>query len=142
MPSLFDTCGRAIRKALLSNPALIAAVGDAKYVIQEATAADLNSPVDNKYVVFEYLAGGNMNQSPRQDFDVRYMVTGIATNLAVAKNLADIISDTLSEREIDYANGFAPYTVVTELYPMADNFLIEGKVFWRVGAVYRLRGVK
>lgn len=100
-----------------------------------------HASVPRPYVIFNLMAGGDLNNSKEPAFDIWMLVTGISADQDEAVRLSGAIRTALREKEPAYSDGYSPFAPVTELTPYMARVTIEGSQFWQVGAIYRFRGI-
>lgn len=132
--------GTAIRSKLLLSSPITTIVGTKIY------ASVAPGKVATPYITFDYQYGGRLQNSPKDELDLGMLVTAVSTSQTQAEQLANYISEELSNQEVNFPDGFACYTVVTEEQTFGTTFFIttdvQGQLYWRLGAIYRFRGVK
>lgn len=125
--SLLET---ALYSKLTSGTALAALVSTRIY--------DTHVPASGTYplVLFQHVAGGDTNSSPRRDVDVQFRVEAMARSAAEARQIAGFIDDLLHEQELTIT-GWSNYRLVAEaLFNRVDQD--EMQQVFRKGAIYRI----
>lgn len=130
----------ALRLKLLSDPQIVALVSTRIY--RSVAPQEAIYP----YILIDYQFGGMLQMSPKTEFDTGYLVTAISPSQVTAETLADYISDTLNNQNVVYKDGYSCYAPITEENSFGSSFFAttnaQTQLFWRLGAVYRLRGVR
>jgi hypothetical protein len=93
------------------------------------------------YVTLQYSAGGNVNDSPNEPIDCRYIVKCLSGNMAQARTVADAIYDALHEQELTYSATWKHFacTHLTR-FEYVEN--VDGDKVFHCGGVYRIRADK
>lgn len=128
--------GTAIRSALLSNSDIATKVG--QNIWQMIAPGETPTP----YILFYWMGGGEMNSTPRETFDIVYLVAAVADTQPKAREIAGYISTVLKNNEVAYPDGYSTWSVVTEQDPYLDVSNVQNRQYWIAGAVYRFRGIK
>ncbi len=105
-------------------------------------AAVSKTEVSVPYVVFNWMAGGELNDSPKPAFDVQILVDAISDDLGECMSLANAIRTALLEQEPLYSDGYKAYAPITAIDPYMERIMVEGIQFWRIGTIYRFRGIQ
>jgi hypothetical protein len=130
----------AARLKLLSNPQIVDLVGTRIYRGVAPQAATY------PYILIDYQFGGEIQMSPKSEFDTGYLITAVSPSQVQAESLADYITDTLRNQDVVYKDGYSCYTPVTEENSFGSSFFAttnaQTQLYWRLGAVYRFRGVR
>jgi hypothetical protein len=130
----------AARLKLLSNPQIVDLVGTRIYRGVAPQAATY------PYILIDYQFGGEIQMSPKSEFDTGYLITAVSPSQVQAESLADYITDTLRNQDVVYKDGYSCYAPVTEENSFGSSFFAttnaQTQLYWRLGAVYRFRGVR
>jgi hypothetical protein len=130
----------AIRTKLLQNPQITALVDTRIYASVAPQVATY------PYILIDWQFGGEMQQSPKREFDTGYLVTVISPSQVQAETLSDYIHESLSNQDIVYPDGYLAYAPVTEENTFGSSFYIttgvQTQLYWRLGAIYRFRGLR
>lgn len=128
--------GTAIRSTLLANSNVRSNVDDR--VWQMVAPGGAPTP----YILFYWQGGGELNDTPRETFNIVYLVCGVAETQVKARELAGYIKASLKNQLVDYPDGYSSWSPVTELDPYLDVSNVQNRQYWIAGAVYRFRGIK
>lgn len=89
------------------------------------------------YVVYDYAAGGDTNESPSRIVDVEYRVEAVGTTQAQARTIAGHIEDALHNGTLT-ASGWN-HIATTHIRPLSLQETTDGVQYWRRGGIYRIR---
>lgn len=89
------------------------------------------------YVVFQHVAGGDLNISPSRIIDVEYRVECIAATGVDARNGSNYLETALHNVTLTVSGFNAIACTQQDLFNRVDT--VEGKQFYRKGAFYRIR---
>lgn len=89
------------------------------------------------YVVFDYVAGGDMNDSPSRVVDVEYRVEAVGATQAQARTIAGHIEACLHNGTLS-ASGWS-HIATTHIRPISLQETTDGVQYWRRGGYYRIR---
>lgn len=89
------------------------------------------------YVVFDYVAGGDLNDSPSRIVDVEYRVEAIGATQAAARTIAGHIEACLHNGTLS-ASGWN-HIATTHIRPFSLQETTDGVQYWRRGGFYRIR---
>lgn len=93
------------------------------------------------YVVFSLAAGGDTNETPREELDVLIDIKGVAVSALAAEQLADAIHSAFHEADLSLAGGWATIRC-QHVTTFAYVEQAENRQYWHAGGTYRLRAVK
>lgn len=131
---MIEVAATGIRTALLANGTLTALLSTtyAVYTTQAPATAVL------PYVLLQHAAGGTVNTSPREAFDMRFNVKGLADSAAAASSIAAQIRVSLHNGTITLPGSWKALDCQElAVFEYAEN--VSGKQIWHIGAVYQLR---
>lgn len=89
------------------------------------------------YVVFAHMAGGDSNQSFSRIVDMDFRVECVAESNSTALSGADYIESALHDGSISVSGWNCIAVTAGALMALVE--LVEGKTFYRRGAIYRVR---
>jgi len=89
------------------------------------------------YVVFQHVAGGDLNISPSRLVEVEYRVECIGTVLSDARTGSDHIETALRDVTLTVSGFNAIACTQQDLFNRVDT--VDGKTYYRKGAFYRIR---
>jgi hypothetical protein len=96
--------------------------------------------VTDDYMVFQNVAGGDTNSSPRRDIDIVYRVEFISTQIANARAGAGYIEQALHQQELTIT-GWSNYRCeCTDQVNLSD--LVQSKIYYRKGRFVRVSADK
>lgn len=87
------------------------------------------------YLLFQHIAGGEENNSPRDDVEVVYQIEVVAATLAQARNGRRYIHDALHNEELTIV-GWSNYKMMAGRLIGGDPANVEGEQNWRRGQDY------
>lgn len=124
---------KAVRDQLVGGTALTALLssGSAVYWNQAGVSAVV------PYITVSLNAGGMLNDNPRDAFDVNVVVLGVATDAAVAGQIADAIQDRLHNADLTYSSYGAVACQQTSAVSYVEN--ADRVVYHWAGGIYRVR---
>lgn len=135
MADRFGLVEAALYSALTNDAQLSALIG--------TQAFDTQAPggTQGDYVVFQFIAGGPDNQSPRDVEDVQYRVEYVTQTQNNARVGAGHIDRILHNGDISSGLGVAGWsnyrTRAYRQFNQVDN--LDGKQWYRKGAFYRIQ---
>lgn len=93
------------------------------------------------FVVFQFAAGGDLNETPKQEADVLVDIKGIAATAQEAEAIADALRSAFHEADLSLADGWR--TIRCEhTSPIAYVETVDSRTYWHAGGTYRIRAVK
>jgi hypothetical protein len=108
--------------------------GDRVYALQAPQGAA------TPYVIFNMIAGGDLNLSPSRLVETRYEIECVADTLAQARQGTDHLESTLHHQPLTVTDWNHLGTTQINLLSRVDT--VEGRQCWRRGALYRIRLAK
>ena len=90
-------------------------------------------------VVFSLQGGGDANWTPRRRKELRYMVKAVSDGSVKTAGAIDAQIDTLLHRGTLTVSGWTSISVMREADVSYAETTPEGRNYWHVGGVYRLR---
>ncbi len=90
------------------------------------------------YVIYTYASGSDENVNPAGSFDVEYQVECWGTALSQARSGMTYINAALHHQTLTITGTSNFWTVQRGLISTVEN--VDGRQFWRRGAVYQIRG--
>lgn len=89
------------------------------------------------YVVFQHVAGGDLNVSPSRVVDVDYQIECVALDLSEARQGAGYVEAAFHNQRFNAPNWNLIACTQKDLFRSVEE--AEGKQYWRRGATYRFR---
>lgn len=131
---MIDVAAQGLSTALLANSTLTALLSASNAVFRTQAPATATRP----YVVMIFSAGGTLNTSPRDAFDQRWSIKGVAETPTTAAAIAAQIRVALHNASITLPGSWkAMDCQELTIFEYAEN--VSGKQIWHGGAVYQLR---
>lgn len=108
-----------------------------------ARAYWLQAPKDAAlpHIVFTLAAGGDTNETPREELDVLMDIKGVAASAQAAEQLADAIHAAFHEADLSLADGWRTLRC-QHVAAIAYVENAENRQYWHAGGTYRIRAVK
>jgi hypothetical protein len=131
---MIDVAATGLRTALLANASLTALLSTttAVWVTQAPVTAV------RPFVLMIHSAGGTQNTSPREAFDVRFSIKGVADSGGASAAIAAQIRAALHNQQITLPSPWKSMDCQElAVFEFAEN--VSGKQIWHTGAVYQLR---
>lgn len=92
-------------------------------------------------VVATLAAGGDTNETPKEELDVLIDIKGVAASAQAAEQLADAIRGAFHEADLSLGDGWhtirCQHVTAFAYVENADN-----RQYWHAGGTYRIRAVK
>ena len=92
------------------------------------------------YVMFNYVSGGKVHPTQRQEIMVKYRVNAIAYDAPTARQLFGFISDKLSDANLTLGNLWVSYKCSEQEYISVVQNIEGNQYYWR-GALYEIRAI-
>jgi hypothetical protein len=131
---MLDIIEAAMLAKLKGTSAITSLLSGATAVFNTQSPANSARP----YVIFQYMAGGDTNDTPRRALDVRYMVKGVANGGASASAIAAAIEAALHDQLLTLASPWACYRM-QHITPFTSIENIDQTQIYHVGGIYRIR---
>lgn len=128
--------GTAIRSTLLDNSNIATQVNDR--IWQMIAPGGAATP----YILFYWQGGGEENNTPRETFDIVFLVAAVADTQVKAREIAGYINTALKNQLVEYPDGYSSWSPVTETDPYLDVSNVQNRQYWIAGAIYRFRGIR
>lgn len=100
--------------------------------------APSNTPLP--FIIMQIAAGGDTNDTPRQELDVWIDVKAVAATAPGALTLADLIHTALHEQDLPLGGNWKTVRCQHET-AFAIQVTEDAKQYWQAGGTYRIRAI-
>jgi hypothetical protein len=97
---------------------------------------------DLPLIYMKHVYGGQRYRTPRPEFDVLWVIMGVADSQPEAEQLAGLIFSNLEGVEPSFSEDWIADQKVTFSGEMSEQKISQGETIWSSGGYYRLRASK